>query len=505
MLISTRISEIMLKYSRNRAGNVLIHKYLYNHLNKSISFFLQLLFKPFLTLNNLLSFLFQQFFKLKLLIIFLCSTMLPYAYGLNCFTVKAIEGNSPEVVNLKVAADGHGFTVNGVFYSESTGNIKEGEIKEFDGNLELNKFVVNQFNYQAVDNKLNYQDLDGDGIDPIQPFLMTETVWQWFDANGNKITPSDKTKLTECGTDYALPLRLEISNQVQTFSQYGQPKQSDFVTLKKVYKISLSSKLCYVKPYAIEKYPSYQWVSFDSSNTFSGWNDPNYTSRTDAGGGYNSDYVPNLGFKINPTESGGKKFPTTGFKGAKFQLIFNGPASDYTFTIPNNPGKQVIVDENGYVTLNGKPKGDVTVRATLKRDSNVKHDYTFNPTSIWVNPVRGFRDNWMEAIKKCGEDNLLSYKELTNAPLYEVRGDWKQQTIYNAYTRAIGEGVFPEWGYTIKESYPDSNWEHNKDRYWTKDRYYGSNYGNHVDVNSGSGLIGVDDERLNAPDFLVCK
>ena len=486
----------------HRACNLLKQKCLYQHSNKSISNFLQLLFKPLSSLDNILSYSFQHFLKLKLLIIFLYSIILPCAYGLSSFTVNVIQGNSPKVVNLKTASDKLGFTVNGVFYSESTGNIKEGEIKEFDGNLDLNQFIVKQYNYQTLDNKINYQDLDGDAIDPTQPFLMTATVWQWFDANDNKITAKDKTELTDCGEDYSFPLRLEISNQVQALSQYGQPRKSDFVTIKKVYKISLASKLCYVKPYAIERNPRNQWLSFGSNNRFIRWNDPNYTSRTAAGGGYNSDYVPNLGFKINPTESGGKKFPTTGFEGAKFQLIFTRPVSDYTFTITNNPGEQVVVDEKGYVTLNGKPSGYVTVRATLKQDSNVKHDYTFNPTSVWVNPVKGFFDWWKPAIQICGEDQLLSYKELTNAPQYNMNDT---QNTANGYTRAIGEGLFPEWGYTVRTSYPDSGWEKANDRYWTKDRYYGSNYGNHVDVNAGTGLIGVDAERSNAPGYLVCR
>ena len=299
-----------------------------------------------------------------------------------------------------------------------------------------------------------------------------------------------------------MPLMLEISNQIQTFSQYGIPRQSDLVTIKKVYKISAISKLCYVKPYAIEKNPEYQWLSFDSNNRFIRWNDPNYTVRTLAGGGYNSDYVPNWGFKTEPTLSSGKKFPTTGFDGAKFQLVLTGAASDYHFIIPNNPGGKVEVDENGYVTLNGKPSGNVTVRATLKRDLTIKHDYTFNPTSVWANPVKGFFDWWEPAIKKCSEDRLFSYKELTNAPEYKLNGGFN---IVNGYTRAIGEGLLPEWGYTVQQSYPGSNWEDDRDRYWTKDRYYGSDYGQHVDVSISSGLVGVDAEDVHAPNFLVCK
>ncbi|OTQ36217.1 hypothetical protein B6C88_08485, partial [Gilliamella apis] len=450
--------------------------------------------------SNLLSYSFQHFLKFKLLIIFLYPTIVPCTYGLSSFTINVIQGNSPKVVNKQIVADKYGFTVNNVFYSETTGNIKE-EIKEFDGDLTFSQFVVKKFDYQELDNQINYQDIDGDGIDPFQPFLITTTIWQWFDANGNKIMPRDN-QIIGCGSGYSMPLMLEISNQIQTFSQYGIPRHSDLVTIKKVYKITAISKLCYAKPYAIEKNPEHQWLSFDLSSNFLRWNDPNYTVRTLAGGGYNSDYVPNWGFKTEPTLSGGKKFPTTGFDGAKFQLVLTGAASDYTFTIPNNPGGKVEVDEKGYVTLNGKPSGNVTVRAILKRDSTIKHDYTFNPTSVWAKPIKGFWSHWMDAINICTEDRMLSYKELTNAPEYKLSGSFK---IVNGYTRAIGEGLLPEWGYTVQQSYPNSNWEDDRDRYWTKDRYYGSDYGQHVDVSISTGLVGVDAEDVNAPNFLVCK
>lgn len=100
------------------------------------------------------------------------------AYGLSTYITNVIQGNSPELVNTKLVADKYGFTVNGVFYSESLGNIKEDEIKQFDGNLTFDQFIVKLSNDNLLDIKINYQDVDGDVIDPIHPFAQTATTYQ---------------------------------------------------------------------------------------------------------------------------------------------------------------------------------------------------------------------------------------------------------------------------------------------------------------------------------------
>ena len=130
------------------SGILLTQKCFYIHSIKSVSNCLQKLLQQHISLNNLLFYSFQQFSVLKWLLIFLYLSMVPNSYGLSSFTVNVIHGNSPKVDNVRLAASSHGFTVNGVFYSESTGNIKEDEIKEFDGNLTLNDFVIKQLNYQ---------------------------------------------------------------------------------------------------------------------------------------------------------------------------------------------------------------------------------------------------------------------------------------------------------------------------------------------------------------------
>ena len=53
--------------------------------------------------------------------------------------------------------------------------------------------------------------------------------------------------------------------------------------------------------------------------------------------------------------------------------------------------------------------------------------------------------------------------------------------IWDAFTRDIGSGLLSEWGMTIKENYPESNWF--KEYYWfySRDKFlgpYGTN--NHL-------------------------
>ncbi|WP_143426331.1 hypothetical protein, partial [Gilliamella sp. Occ4-3] len=92
---------------------------------------------------------------------------------------QVITGNAPQVVALS-SADKHGFTVNGVFYSEASGTIKSSEVKEFDGNLTLNDFKVAIYTSTNLDKVENYSDIDGDSADPQEPFKVESTNYWWY-------------------------------------------------------------------------------------------------------------------------------------------------------------------------------------------------------------------------------------------------------------------------------------------------------------------------------------
>jgi hypothetical protein len=370
---------------------------------------------------------------------------------------QVIVGNAPQVVALS-SANKHGFTVNGVFYSEENGTLKSGEVKEFDGNLTLNDFKVATYTPTNLDRVKNYRDIDGDNADPSQPFKVESTYYWWYDNSGRRITGDDKKKIIGCGSGFSMPLKLIIETKVKAYSEYGIPKESKSVTLAKTYQIAARTQICYAKPNGIIGHPKEQWLSYNSDGISEGWNKNHIKRNSIHGGGFTNDYVPDYGFKAKPTISP-KTFPTTGFPGAKFQLVMTGSQSDYRYQILNNSGERVLIDDNGMVLLKNKPTGNITIRVTLKRDLTVYHDYTFNPTSVWLLPQADDYMSWEAAKKRCGGvQNIPSLSMFTNSPQNNIALNTDWRFIANTFTRAIGGGVFAEWGYTDKISYPDSQW-----------------------------------------------
>ncbi|OCL30538.1 hypothetical protein [Gilliamella sp. wkB171] len=439
--------------------------------------------------------------------------------ALSTSTAKAIEGNAPEVINTVSAANNHGFIVGGVFYSEASKNIKGNEVKEFDDDsLTLKDFKIQEFGINTLQVRINYRDKDGDKVNPYIRFLIDDTSYKWYDSNGKVIT--DFSQKLGCGGGYSLPLTLEITTSAKTVSTYGIPNESDNVPITKRYQISFKPQVCYVKPYSLEIFPMYQWRGVNSSTSgIADWNQEAYKVPNSVyGGGYTSDYVPNMGFKASPTASGGKKFPTTGFPGAKFQLIVTGSPTNYTFSVPNNPGGQVAIDQQGYVLLKGKPTGNVTVRATVKQNPAIKLDYTFNPTSVWAIPQGDFYGTYEQTKIKCGgEQNMFLRSELTNSPVKSAPLNW---VLYNnVYTRSIGESILSEWGYIEgKKSYPDANWGaqtlastagYSYSHYWTKEVHDAFS---HFIVITGDGAVSFmgnnsDIDLVDSRKYLraVCK
>lgn len=124
-----------------------------------------------------------------------------------------------------------------------------------------------------------------------------------------------------------MSFNLQIILQVQTFSKYRIPKQSDIVPITKNYKIMAKSQICYAKPYQMILFPNAVWASVTpiqdqgkldcffagyadneltlytsdgSKHLVNGWNLDNTRVRnSDCGGGYNADvFDPVNGFKV---------------------------------------------------------------------------------------------------------------------------------------------------------------------------------------------------------------
>ncbi len=447
----------------------------------------------------------------KLLVLSVLWMVSYYSHGiLSNTSQRSIMGNAPEIIVLPSLLDSFGFSINNEFYSQSNNNIAQDMIKLVDGNLTFNDFKQQDIHALLAnfDIAQHYYDQEGDPVDLTEPFTIQSVKHIWYDNKDQQIPESDFSKIIGCGSGYSMPLKLNIKVTVSTQSQFGSPRQSEPVTLSKSYQIAPISELCYAKPNSSIVLPEKQWNGVDKTTGAYYLNQPKYSTPDPlVGGGYTQDFVPYYGFKAEPVLSD-KKFPTTGFPGAKFQLVMTGAQTDYRFELLNNPGQTVTIDQNGMVKLNAKPSGAINIRATLLRDNSITHDYVFNPISLWIEP-QNLRSNFDQALQRCGGlQNMLAMEQLTNSPRYQ--GAAKDigtdvLTLSNTYTRAIGNSVLGEWGWTTKTTYPDSQWQDTtepfKSRYWTSN--VNTNY-TYV-VHSHDGFVGTF--LLNDPElgYAVCK
>ena len=438
------------------------------------------------------------------ILILLATFLLPInsANALSAVTSQKIIGNAPRFDDVQNATNKLGFKVNDILYREFDNNIKSTEIKVFDGEFTFDNFQVQNYDTSNLVVLNNYKDSDGDGAHLNTPFIITDTEYKWFDNSGKQIDSSEYQHSIGCGSGYYMPLRLVIATQVKVKSQYGIPDESEYITLKKEYKIATKPAICFAKPNATITVENAQWHSFDDNGNSQPWNLNNAQISSIYGGGRTTDYVLNFGFKASPTQSNGKKFPTTGFPGAKFQLVMAGSQYDYRFSLITPTSDVVTVSADGFVTLNKKPVGNVTIRATLKREPAITFDYTFNPTSVWAVPTGDYSAIWAVAVQdKCGsESNVLSRQELTNSPQNQAPQFWTY--FDNNYTRKIGGGLSAEWGQMNQTSYPDSNWRN--EHYWTRD-YYSPD--RHFVVHSVNGGVGYDgyENKIGKINYIACK
>ncbi|XKM13377.1 hypothetical protein RCS94_10180 [Orbaceae bacterium ac157xtp] len=386
----------------------------------------------------------------------------PSSYGaLSATSVNTIQGSRPGFTG-QSGAKKLGFKIGNTTYSESEGNLSpssSGIINYLNAGLRLDEFEVMNLTASDFSPTADYADADGDLAHLTTPFSMSPRTFEWKDRNGTTITNYNQT--LGCGSSLNLPLTLRITlPDVKVRSRYGNPSESIPTELVQEYKIGTASGICFAKPNQMIVDPSYTWSGWSGSYFY--WNNESYKNRHPTyGGGYDStQFDPVNGFKasVNP------KFPTTGFPKASFTLIMTSNASDYTFSSNDSA---VVVDTTGKVTLNSKPSGAVTIKAIFKNDTNQVHSYTFNPTNVWVvpklNPAsasdsnRPYSYGYSDAKLVCGgEMKLPTRADLTNSPQKDAPKGWS--VFENRYTRAIGGGVFNEWGNTTGTTYPSSQW-----------------------------------------------
>ncbi|XKM13654.1 hypothetical protein RCS94_00325 [Orbaceae bacterium ac157xtp] len=413
----------------------------------------------------------------------------PSSYGaLSAVSANTISGSMPTIVG----NDRLGFEVKGVKFSQALNNIDSNVIQEFDAELKLSDFVIT--NLAAED----YYDADGDEADPTTPFSIGGKTAEWYESDGTPITDTDK--MVGCGSNLKLPLKLKIEIfDVQAHSKFGDPRDSELITLTKEYQIGTSSEICFLRPNQIAVRPRNSWVSNNNGNW--AWNFENPARDPEQGGGYSSDFVifKNVsgtvvdgGFRANATPT----FPTTGFPGAQFSLVMKRNASAYTFE--SNAKPAVTVDDDGKVTLNSKPSGAVKITATLKADTSQKHSYEFDPRTVWVVPEPDAMD-YATAVTRCGSESQIPTRaQLTNSPQNAATAS--DYPYVNFFTRATGGGVFNEWGWPTSDNYPESQWFLGWVSYWTNEEIPNSDEWFIVDSHNGH----VNRSNINGSDYLAC-
>ncbi|XKM13451.1 hypothetical protein RCS94_10565 [Orbaceae bacterium ac157xtp] len=384
-----------------------------------------------------------------------------------------------------------GFVVDGTLYSEGIGNINSTDIKEFNAGLKLSDFTVTDLTAADFSVANDYADLDGDVAHPTTPFSMNPRTFEWRDRTDALVSNYNQT--LGCGSGLSLPLTLKITlPKVKVRSLYGDPNESSETDLVKTYKIGTATGICFAKPNAMIVKPYETWKNVSSWN----WNLGSSVPDTANGGGYDpAQFDPVNGFRANLAT----KFPTTGFPGASFTLIMTSNASDYTF---NSSSSSVTVDANGKVTINSYTWGVVTITATFKNDTSKVHTYTFNPTRIWVVPKGRMTYDYVGG--ECGGDYYIPERtDLTNSPWNTALAG--APISNNAYTRVVGGGVFNEWGYTARITYPDSQWAtgiNSYHWYWTREEYSSTYPYRHFIVNSDTGLVSYEANAHNP--WVVC-
>ena len=396
--------------------------------------------KPLILLKNFkLSSLF-----LSLLSITSFSTLLIVTNSANAaltaVTANTIHGTAPKFTATS-GANKLGFVINGTNYSEQIGNITSATPKFLSGGLTFNDFTVATFLTTADFNvATDYQDDDGDDAHPTTPFTIGTTTYSWEDGSNTPIPPADYNKMIGCGNGYTMPLRLTITTAVQIRSEYGDPRDNT-ASLTKTYEIDSSTGICYLKPNQMNVFPGESWAGYNTAGVFTGWNTGTGYRHPTYGGGYSSDFVPGKGFIAGAAT----KFPTTGFPGAQFDMVMSNASNLWTYTVES--GSNVTVSPTGQVLLTGKPggTGSVTIKATLKSDTSIFYEYTFNPTTVWLAFPSPYNDGHANAVTICGGlNNLPSRAELTNSPYSPPFGGVGFRD--NSGTRAIGGGVLTEWG-----------------------------------------------------------
>ncbi|MFQ1006936.1 hypothetical protein B6D12_13075 [Gilliamella apicola] len=304
-------------------------------------------------------------------------------------------------------------------------------------------------------------DRDGDKLDYLVVDDDISMVWYYTDANNNDIefTPKDYDTFCSLAAEkkYA-PFKVKLSADLVLFSKYGDPDNNTYpnniikTQPSVIYTVVEDVGVCFARP---ELKP----------NTVAGsdkdqW-DPKYGFLTQS--------------NIDPT----KNFPTTGFYGAKFDLILSsdGIVNNYNWhvkqgselvNIDDSDANVVTVLFNGpdaqdtekaWEHVMGSENGYKVIIEGVNKTNNKKIHYAFTITK-WF-------DAWKQNMNTTGLISVLGTVAEVVAECEAKKGHYQLSNadeISNAvlgskgsaqFTREIGK-LISEWGEATQKSYPGS-------------------------------------------------
>lgn len=193
---------------------------------------------------------------------------------------------------------------------------------------------------------------------------------------------------------------------------------------------------------------------------------------------YSDDFDPIKGFSASTR----KKFPTTAFKNATFDVVLNGEfhAGYYLRSSHQEQGVDVSLHYgNPTVTFKDKPEGVVTIEL-YDFQGHLLDTYGFSVNKWFTNSENRYY-NWDASNSEypsteqvCNAMEPAIYRVASRAEVTNARFDKKLvkgTSTGNYYRRAIGEGLLPEWGYLL--SYSKSFWS--LGYYWLLENGYDKN------------------------------
>ncbi|WP_392562103.1 hypothetical protein RHO12_01005 [Orbus sturtevantii] len=335
-----------------------------------------------------------------------------------------------------------------------------------------------------------YIDMDGDLPSGAGLTGTIAATWSYKNSNGATVllTASDLSKnFSACNAPYEL--KIETSN-IGSISAYGLPLENKFPDTTKVYKVTLptnAASVCYLQPNIDDNYSGYK----------------------------PSVWTPSHGFTPQSTNNLALNFPTTGFDGAWFNLIIAGidaqSAGSWSATVTGGPltatatatGSNVVrVNISGPNATTGVGAGKFSPARVKIADSGGHVSYEFEITK-WFITKPGNSNGYANAETFCqslgnkpGDYLIPTRADYTNNPhgnpiLYPPYNGGEvilnNDLLNGTYTRAIGEGIFSEWGDTTASYYTNSDWVNNV--YWTSEAWSATR--NYI-VNSANGYIRAD-------------